>query len=559
MLIYRLRFRDNCLARVTAGVALGGASGGAVVTCLSSVLYMEILSCNWMYLKYSLEFEYICNAGIRQGAGKQGLLQALPSQVQEKERYNNTINLVTNKDITCQGIALKLVLPTMVQSQLNNLRLKNDFMKCYTPHSTFLLNFTNRPIRLSQLHKVGVLSSNSKLDTSLERKNVTITSARKTRRSTKHSRTGSSVEDGVSLFQRDDFALPVSGIDSTLNSMSKWIVSVLLISMALWRHDGEAMWALTGSVINAILSFTFKRIFNQERPVSSLRSDPGMPSSHAQSIFFILVFLVFSTVQLLGVNGLSLTFTGLVLAFASYLSWLRVSQQFHTKSQVVVGATLGACFATMWYWSWKIVVGQAFCYSSWVRSLIYLGAIGFWLGFFLHSKWIISGLFLFVLLWRHDADSLWAFIGSVINSILGIVLKLIFNHRRPVTSLRSDPGMPSSHAQSIFYICVFLILSIVEWLRINGVSLILSGLVLAFAAYLSWLRIFQGLHSTIQVVVGAAVGTTFSILWYWLWKGIVQQEFDSYLWVRIIVYISASGFCVGFLLYVIKTWFRDEQ
>ncbi|KAM7255649.1 hypothetical protein ACFE04_008547 [Oxalis oulophora] len=74
----RLRFRDNCLARVTAGVALGGASGGAV-------LYMEILSCNWMYLKYSLEFEYICNAGIRQGAGKQGLLQALPSQVQEKE------------------------------------------------------------------------------------------------------------------------------------------------------------------------------------------------------------------------------------------------------------------------------------------------------------------------------------------------------------------------------------------------------------------------------------------------------------------------------------------
>jgi membrane-associated phospholipid phosphatase len=35
----------------------------------------------------------------------------------------------------------------------------------------------------------------------------------------------------------------------------------------------------------------------------------------------------------------------------------------------------------------------------------------------------------------------------------------MFNHERPALALRSDPGMPSSHAQSIFYAAVFLVLS----------------------------------------------------------------------------------------------------
>jgi hypothetical protein len=35
----------------------------------------------------------------------------------------------------------------------------------------------------------------------------------------------------------------------------------------------------------------------------------------------------------------------------------------------------------------------------------------------------------------------------------------MFNHERPAPALRSDPGMPSSHAQSIFYAAVFLVLS----------------------------------------------------------------------------------------------------
>jgi len=71
----------------------------------------------------------------------------------------------------------------------------------------------------------------------------------------------------------------------------------------------------------------------------------------------------------------------------------------------------------------------------------------------------VAGLFAAVLLWRHDAEALWAAMGSVLNSALSVILKRILNQERPVSHLRSDPGMPSSHAQSIFYSVMFVILS----------------------------------------------------------------------------------------------------
>jgi hypothetical protein len=75
---------------------------------------------------------------------------------------------------------------------------------------------------------------------------------------------------------------------------SKWLVAALFGAVILWRHDAEAMWAVLGSIVNSILSVILKRIFNQERPDSTLRSDPGMPSSHGQSIFFTVVFAILS-------------------------------------------------------------------------------------------------------------------------------------------------------------------------------------------------------------------------------------------------------------------------
>lgn len=94
----------------------------------------------------------------------------------------------------------------------------------------------------------------------------------------------------------DDMGLPLACYFLILHSLlqSKWIVSVLFCSVILLKHDAEALWTVLGSVFNVTLSVTLKRVINQERPVANLRSDPGMPSSHAQSISFIVTFSIVS-------------------------------------------------------------------------------------------------------------------------------------------------------------------------------------------------------------------------------------------------------------------------
>lgn len=174
------------------------------------------------------------------------------------------------------------------------------------------------------------------------------------------------------------------------------------------------------------------------------------------------------------------------------------------------------------------------------------------------SKWLVAALFGAVILWRHDAEAMWAVLGSIVNSILSVILKRTFNQERPDSTLRSDPGMPSSHGQSIFFTVVFAILSVVEWLGVNGFSLILGALILAFGTYLTWLRVSQGLHTASQVAAGAAVGFIFSIFWFWSWDAFVLKAFISSLSVRIIVIMAAAASCLGFLVYVFRYWFRDE-
>nr|GMD51450.1 lipid phosphate phosphatase epsilon 2, chloroplastic [Ipomoea batatas]GMD53347.1 lipid phosphate phosphatase epsilon 2, chloroplastic [Ipomoea batatas]GMD54820.1 lipid phosphate phosphatase epsilon 2, chloroplastic [Ipomoea batatas] len=76
---------------------------------------------------------------------------------------------------------------------------------------------------------------------------------------------------------------------------------------------------------------------------------------------------------------------------------------------------------------------------------------------------------------------------------------------------------------------------------------------------LSWLRISQKLHTVNQVLVGAAIGLGFSVIWLWLWDAFMLEAFTSFLWVRIIVVLAAGGLCSGFVIYVIRHWVLDEE
>ncbi|MFQ6668289.1 hypothetical protein Gotur_033984 [Gossypium turneri] len=201
-------------------------------------------------------------------------------------------------------------------------------------------------------------------------------------------------DDGIQALEQEvegfiDGSIRVQGFESTLNRLSKWLVSALFGGVILWRHDAEALWMAMGSIVNAVLSVGLKRLLNQERPVAGLKSDPGMPSSHAQSIFFTVVFAIASCD-----NALSVGISVLALAFGSYLlvkiasnlvaglqSWLRVSQKLHTMNQILVGAVVGSIFSVLWYLSWDAVVLEAFNSSLWVRVIVLLACAGFGLGF----------------------------------------------------------------------------------------------------------------------------------------------------------------------------------
>ncbi|KAJ6799332.1 lipid phosphate phosphatase epsilon 2, chloroplastic-like isoform X1 [Iris pallida] len=195
-------------------------------------------------------------------------------------------------------------------------------------------------------------------------------------------------EDGAAL--SNSGYLAVKGFGTTLNRMSKWLVVAFFALFILWKHDAEALWVAMGSIVNSCISVTLKRTLNQQRPVNASKSDPGMPSSHAQAIFYTATYLVISLFDWPGVNIFTMTIGAITFISSSYLSWLRVSQQFHTISQVFVGAALGSACAATWFCMWHLFVQAAFMASLWVRIVVVLGSISFCTAFVIYviQQWV---------------------------------------------------------------------------------------------------------------------------------------------------------------------------
>ncbi|KAJ0097081.1 hypothetical protein Patl1_28971 [Pistacia atlantica] len=181
----------------------------------------------------------------------------------------------------------------------------------------------------------------------------------------RNSRNSIDVEEDVRVLEQEALIdgssqVAAARLESTLNRLSKWIVAASFGGVIIWRHDAEALWALMGSVVNAILSVTLKRILNQERPVSTSRSDPGMPSSHAQSIFFIVTYIILSVEEALGLSGATFAISGLAMACGSYLVIMAKSLSTTSYNQ---SSGRGRCSGI--YFLHFVVIGMAcFCAGS---------------------------------------------------------------------------------------------------------------------------------------------------------------------------------------------------
>ena len=141
-----------------------------------------------------------------------------------------------------------------------------------------------------------------------------------------------------------------------------------------------------------------------------------------------------------------------------------------------------------------------------------------------HTRWIVAGSVAIALLWRRDAISLtlmvvffifsvvlstlsmnpWSpilsQIGAIGNALLSKILKRVLKEDRPVGAPVSDPGMPSSHAMSLFFFAAYLSRAAAVWSSwpLPGRAATAAGL-LAFAVNSAAWRVSAGLHTRDQV------------------------------------------------------------
>lgn len=136
-----------------------------------------------------------------------------------------------------------------------------------------------------------------------------------------------------------------------INESTKWVVSAAVMAVLLAARNEWAAWAVVGAVASSFLCKVLKRAINESRPPSARKKDPGMPSSHANSLNFLSAYAALSLRQhAAGSNG-SAELGAATVAAGLFLTWLRVALGYHTWPQVIVGGVLGGASAAAWfYW-----------------------------------------------------------------------------------------------------------------------------------------------------------------------------------------------------------------
>ena len=130
---------------------------------------------------------------------------------------------------------------------------------------------------------------------------------------------------------------PPPSVSVTLRSVASAAALVVLS-----RPDWLPVYVVSGALLNGLLSKAIKKIVRQPRPAGSRRPGNGMPSSHAQTLFFLSTTLALLAADRRTVPALVplVSFGYSVIAVAH-----RVSDRLHTVAQTIVGAVLGTLVA----------------------------------------------------------------------------------------------------------------------------------------------------------------------------------------------------------------------
>lgn len=142
-------------------------------------------------------------------------------------------------------------------------------------------------------------------------------------------------------------------ITTAVGKTASTLVSVSFFVVLAYRRDAVMLAIWIGSILNAVLSKVFKKLLDHERPAELMYndgvglkpSDGGMPSSHAMSLAFIGISILWGGV----VPAEYRPAFGLIVAIYSAIALrYRVRDHLHTVDQVVMGLVLGATNALAW-------------------------------------------------------------------------------------------------------------------------------------------------------------------------------------------------------------------
>lgn len=162
-----------------------------------------------------------------------------------------------------------------------------------------------------------------------------------------------------------------------ISSMMPLVILTGFITLILFRRDLHTISFFCGTILNEVINWVLKHTIREMRPCrgrETVYSEYGMPSNHAQFMWFFATYIVFFvTIRVHHVNNSTLidnawkiVATVGVIWSAAAVCYGRIYLHYHTWGQITCGAILGSVLACGWFAVMQLVLTPSFpIIASW--------------------------------------------------------------------------------------------------------------------------------------------------------------------------------------------------
>lgn len=151
-----------------------------------------------------------------------------------------------------------------------------------------------------------------------------------------------------------------------LFTLSPIFITVMFVTLCIFRRDVETVLAFVGQLLGVLTAVVAKKIINQPRPEGAQLTDSGMPSNHAQFIWYFAVFYAITFCQKRSRQVLPFSYCCLYVFYLMILAvtvsysryqnmlfarvfFLLIFCRFHSQSIPQLSHNRSSC---SWWYSW---------------------------------------------------------------------------------------------------------------------------------------------------------------------------------------------------------------